>query len=76
MREVAAVMERTAALGNIKVYISMTHNFSAFGGHSFNVSRTPIVFINDQIEFAGVIPNPILLQKKLFALRDQGSFVF
>ena len=69
-------LQRAADLANIKITINTTQNFNAFGGHSFNPSKTPIVFINGHFEFAGEMPGVPVLQAKLSQLRDRGSETF
>ncbi len=69
-------LQRAAQLANIQIDINTTQNFSAFGGHSFNPSKTPIVFINGHVEFMGEMPGVPVLQVKLCQLRDKGSESF
>ena len=76
MRQVANMFQRVSDLVNQKIEINLTHDFSAFVGHSFNPAKTPIIFINGQIEFAGIAPDFKLIQSKIIQIRDKGSDIF
>ena len=49
--------------------IKLTHNFTEIPGQSFNAGATPIVFINQQVEFEGM-PDLKLLKNKLIQIRN------
>ena len=76
MNQFAALLQTAAQQANVPLQIVLTHNFGSFSGHSFNVAKTPIVFIDGQIEIAGDVPTLKLLVQKLTSLRDKGSQTF
>ena len=76
MQQAVNLFQRAGEINKIKLEINMTHNFSAFAGHSFNASKTPIIFINGQIEFTGIDLDLKVIQKKIIQLRDKGSELF
>ena len=65
MENVAKLIQQAAGMANVPVEVVLTHNFAAFSGHSFNVAKTPIVFINKSIEFVGGVPVVMVVKRKL-----------
>jgi hypothetical protein len=51
------------------VEIKLTHNFTEIQGQSFNAAFTPIIFINQQVEFEGM-PDIKLLKNKIIQIRN------
>jgi Thioredoxin domain len=49
--------------------IKLTHNFSEIPGQSFNAASTPIIFINQQVEFEGM-PDLKILKNKIIQIRN------
>ena len=76
MEQVAKAIRQVATVTNVVPEIIMTHNFAAFSSHSFNVAKTPIVFINGQIEFVGLELKSGVIIKKLTEVREKGSQTF
>lgn len=76
MQNTAKLFQRISSMLGIRAEITLTHNFKGFMGTSFDASKTPIVFINGKVEFAGNVPNQKILQLKLTQLRNQGGDLF
>lgn len=74
MEQVAKMIRQAATVANVIVEISFTHNFGAFSSHSFNVAKTPIVFVDGQLEFVGMELNLGVVIKKL--TEEKGSQTF
>ena len=76
MDQAATLIKQAALKVNVPVEISQTHNFAAFSKFALSPSRTPIVFIDKEIGFIGVLPELPLMISKLTEIRDKGSQTF
>jgi hypothetical protein len=71
MEQVAKDLKRICTEVSVPAEIKLTHNFSEIPGQSFNPGATPIIFINQQVEFTGVT-DPKLLKSKIIQIRNMG----
>jgi hypothetical protein len=74
IKKMELVMTNTKRIceeAKVQAEVKLTHNFSEIAGQSFNVSATPIVFINNQVEFTGM-PDLKLLRNKIIQIRNMG----
>ena len=76
MDEVAGLIKQAAVKVNVPVEISHTHNFAAFSQFAINPAKTPVVFIDGHVEFAGVETQLPTIIHKLTQIRDGGSQAF
>lgn len=69
-RMIKRVMENLEIEMKLRPEVTITHinEYRQFSKYSINVSKTPIVVINGNVEFAGSVPDIDLLRKKLSAI--------
>jgi hypothetical protein len=71
MQQVSDYIQKACNEAMVPADIRLTHNFNEVPGQSFNPALTPIIFINQQVEFTGM-PNPVLLKNKIVSIRNSG----
>jgi hypothetical protein len=71
MEQAAKDFKRICTETNVQAEIKLTHNFSEIPGQSFNPAATPIIFINQQVEFTGTI-DAKLFKSKIIQIRNMG----
>ena len=76
MEGVANLLRQAAVKVNVPVEITHTHNFSAFSQFAVNPAKTPIVFIDGHLEFAGVETQLPTIIHKLTQIRAGGGQSF
>ena len=71
MEQAAMDIKKICAEAQVQADIKLTHNFSEIEGQSFNVSATPIIFFNRQLEFTGRL-DLRLVKNKILQIRNMG----
>ena len=75
VNQVQKALEQAARMANVKISITRTNDFPAYSKFSFNPANTPIIFINESLEFISAVPQLHMLKKKLQEIRDRGGMV-
>ena len=65
--QIAKIVQEAAETINTKVEINLTNDFRAFSRLATNFPLTPVVVINNHLEFAGNIPDLEKVKEKLRA---------
>ncbi len=76
VNQVQKALEQAARMANVKITITRSNDFAAFSKFSFNPANTPIIFINESLEFVSAVPQLHMLKRKLREIRDRGSMLF
>lgn len=66
-------VERALMITGAEATIRHVTNFSEFSRYSVNVSQTPILVINDKVEFAGQVPPVDILCRRISEIREGGT---
>ena len=74
--EIAEMVQEISLDINAKVDINVTNNFRDFSHLATNFPKTPVVVINNHLEFAGMIPDREKIKEKMLGhLGGDGSLL-